>query len=86
MFASESASQTLKRIFRDCRWRSPFFQLDVEVVYGALPEDLVVFPLEHAAQVLEELREDHQLALVSIGNPATTTSQNEKCWYRFNNF
>lgn len=67
---SESASQTLKEFLELVDGDPPLLSIGLEVVYGALPDDLVVFPLEHAAQVLEELREDHQLALASIGNPA----------------
>jgi putative hydrolase of the HAD superfamily len=46
-----------------------FFEIGVKEVYENLSPDLPIFPLEGAVEVLMELREQHQLGLVTIGHP-----------------
>lgn len=67
--SSESALQTLKEFLELVDGDPKLLSIGEKIVYGELPEDLVVFPLEHAIQVLDDLKEYHQLALVSIGKP-----------------
>lgn len=68
--SSESALQTLKEFLEIIDGNPEFLSIGEKIIYGELPEDLVVFPLEHAVQVLDSLKERHQLALVSIGKPS----------------
>lgn len=67
--ASESARQTLKEFLELVDGDPEFLKMGEEIVYGELPEDLTVFPLEYATAVLDSLRETHELALVSMGKP-----------------
>lgn len=65
--ATESASQTLLEFLEITNGNKKFFDIGKAEVYGHLPSDLPVFPLDQALEVLEELAEQHQLALVSMG-------------------
>ncbi len=65
--ASLSSSQTLKEFLEIVDGDPALLTVGEKIVYGALPEDLVVFPLEQATTVLEKLKETYELALVSIG-------------------
>ncbi len=67
--ASESAGQTLKEFLELVDGDPAFLKMGEEIVYGEIPEDLAVFPLEYAATVLDSLKETHELALVSMGKP-----------------
>jgi putative hydrolase of the HAD superfamily len=44
-----------------------FLSIGIEEVYNSLPEDIPVFPLEDAVDLLSELYEIHKLALVTVG-------------------
>ncbi len=68
-FSSESASQTLKEFLELVDADPALLSVGEAVVYGDLPADLAVFPLDYAVEVLNHLKESHQLALVSIGKP-----------------
>lgn len=67
--SSESASQTLKEFLELVDGDPALLSLGEKIVYGDLPEDLAVFPLESATDVLDNLKENHELALVSMGKP-----------------
>ena len=67
--SSESSSQTLKEFLELVDGDPALLLLGEEVVYGELPEDLTVFPMEYADHVLNSLKETHQLALVTMGKP-----------------
>lgn len=45
-------------------------EVGVAVIYGDLPPDLPLFPLEGASEILADLGQYHQLALVTIGDEA----------------
>lgn len=65
--AAESARSTLSEFLEILGADERFFQIGVEEIYGDLPSDISIFPLEQAQEILMELKESHQLALVSIG-------------------
>jgi len=65
--AAESARSTLSEFLEILGAEERFFQIGVKEVYGDLPADISIFPLEQAPEILMELKESHQLALVSIG-------------------
>jgi putative hydrolase of the HAD superfamily len=67
--ASESASQTLLEFLEIINADKKYFEIGEAEVYGPLPSDIPVFPLEQVLEVLEELGAQHQLALVSMGKP-----------------
>jgi putative hydrolase of the HAD superfamily len=67
--SSPSASQTLKEFLELVDGDPALLSIGEKIVYGDLPEDLVVDPLEHAEQVLDYLKEHYPLALVSMGKP-----------------
>lgn len=76
--ASTSARDTLSEFLEILGAEERFFQIGVEVVYGDLPEEISVFPLEQAVEILVELKECHQLALVSIGEPEQQMAKMKK--------
>ncbi len=47
-------------------------------IYGDIPEEAVLFPLEDVVETLEELSERHQLALVSMGEEKQQREKMEK--------
>jgi FMN phosphatase YigB (HAD superfamily) len=55
-----------------------FYHIGVAEVYGDLPDDIPVFPLDQAVEILTELKESHQLALVSIGKTEQQLSKMKK--------
>jgi putative hydrolase of the HAD superfamily len=67
--ASESARHTLRHFLEFVGGDLSLLAAGEKAVYGELSPDLRVAPLEGAAEVLENLRKRHKLALVSIGNP-----------------
>lgn len=67
--SSESSSQTLKEFLELVDGDPKLLAVGEKIVYGELPEDISVFPLEHASEVLEALKEKYLLALVSKGKP-----------------
>ena len=67
---AESARQTLEEFIEIHAFDRKFLQVALEEVYEVVSDDLPVFPMEEAGEVLQELQQEHLLALVSIGNPA----------------
>lgn len=67
--SSESSSQTLKEFLELVDGDPKLFSVGEKIVYGDLPEDVSVFPLDHASEVLETLKGKYLLALVSRGRP-----------------
>lgn len=67
--SSESARGTLRRFLAATGGDPALLAVGEKVVYGELPPDLAAVQLEGAAEVLNELCKEHQLALVSIGKP-----------------
>lgn len=65
--ASESAAQTLQEFLEVIEGEKKYFEIGHAAVYSDLPEDIVVYPVHQAREVLEELQRDHMLALVSMG-------------------
>ena len=65
--ATESASQTLLEFLEIINGDKKYFDLGFGEVYGPLPSDFPVFPLDQALDLLSDLSADHQLALVSMG-------------------
>ncbi|HEX2579733.1 MAG TPA: HAD family hydrolase [Rhabdochlamydiaceae bacterium] len=68
--AAESASQTLLEFLEIINADKKFYQIGHAEVYGPLPQDFPVYPVEHAIDLLSDLSLEHQLALVSMGSPA----------------
>lgn len=66
--AAESASQSLLEFVELIDADKHFFEIGEKEVYGPLNATIPIFPLDDVIEVLEELREIHQLALVSKGD------------------
>lgn len=67
--AAESGSQTLLEFLEIINGDKRYFEIGQAELYGQLPSDFPVYPLDQALEVLEELGAQHQLALVSMGKP-----------------
>jgi putative hydrolase of the HAD superfamily len=67
--ASESASQTLLEFLEISNAGRKYFDIGYAELYGPLPSDFPVYPLDQALDILSELCSEHQIALVSMGKP-----------------
>jgi putative hydrolase of the HAD superfamily len=71
--ATESASQTLLEFLEitlsDKESDKKYFDIGHAEVYGPLPQDFPVYPLDQALNILSDLASQHQIALVSMGKP-----------------
>ena len=67
--ATESASQTLLEFLEIINGDRKYFDIGFAEVYGPIPLDFPVYPLDQALDLLSELSSEHQLALVSMGKP-----------------
>lgn len=67
--AAESGTQTLLEFLEITSADKKYFEIGHAELYGQLPSDFPVYPLDQALEVLEELGSEHQLALVSMGKP-----------------
>ncbi|MGR3912146.1 MAG: HAD family hydrolase [Candidatus Rhabdochlamydia sp.] len=65
--SSESALHTLKEFLDIIDGDAAFLDIGESIVYGEIAEDTTIFALEDAEAVLEQLKEHHQIALVSKG-------------------
>lgn len=65
--SSESAAHTLQEFLEILGAGEKFFEIGHREVYGPLPPEIPVFPLEGAVKLLEDLVDSDQLALVSTG-------------------
>jgi len=64
---AESARAALSEFIELVDGDERLYSLGVAEIYDVFPEDSVVFPLEDALAVLEEVRQMHRLALVTLG-------------------
>jgi len=67
--AAMSASQTLLEFLEITHSDKKYFDIGNAEVYGPLPQDFPVYPLDQALNVLSDLAREHQIALVSMGKP-----------------
>lgn len=67
--AAESASQTLLEFLEIMNGDKKFYEIGHAEVYGPLPQDFPVYPIDQAIDLLLDLSLGHQLALVSMGKP-----------------
>jgi len=67
--SAESARSALSEFVEILGVSKHFFEIGVREIYENLPADLPIFPLEGALETLSDLGQQHQLALVSVGNP-----------------
>ena len=74
----ESSSQTLKEFLIRVGADLVFLTIGQKNVYGPIPDDLPIIPLNHAFKILKNLKKSHQLAVVSIGNPDQQRLKMEK--------
>lgn len=65
--ASESASQTLLEFLEILDADNKYFEIGKSAVYHDLSQDIPVYALDQAHEVLSELGSEHLLALVSMG-------------------
>lgn len=66
---ADSASQTLLEFLEITNGDKKYFDIGYAEVYGPLPQDFPVYPLDQALDTLFELSREHQIALVSMGKP-----------------
>lgn len=64
---AESAKHALEEFIEINGIDRKFLTIGLEEIYGSLPEDMAIFPLEDAVDLLAELSGIHKLALVTIG-------------------
>ena len=64
---AESALHTLQEFMELVDADPSLLSIGEQIIYGEIAEDFSVFPLDEAYEVLEQLKEQHSLALVSIG-------------------
>jgi putative hydrolase of the HAD superfamily len=65
--SAESAREALSEFLEILGADEKFFTIGLQEIYGDLPLDIAVFPLNEVLEILAELKESHQLALVSVG-------------------
>ncbi len=67
--SAESARHTLSEFLEilGTEEEDKYFKMAVEEVYGPISDDIPIFPLEQAIEVLLDLKGTHELALVSMG-------------------
>lgn len=66
--AAESARSTLSEFLELIDAEEKFYSIGIKVIYGDFPDDIAIFPLDQALETLSELKETHQLALVTVGH------------------
>lgn len=64
---AESAGAALSEFHEVIDCDKKFLEIGVKEVYGSIPDDLPIFPLEGALSLLTDLAHYHQLALVTVG-------------------
>jgi FMN phosphatase YigB (HAD superfamily) len=64
---SESSRQTLAEFLEIIGADHCFFEIGVKEIYENLSPDLPIFPLDQAIEILTELKQTHELALVTVG-------------------
>lgn len=67
--ATSSAAETLEEFIELIDADKKYLTIGVQEVYGEIPSDLPIFPLDQVCEILNELSEFHELALVSKGKP-----------------
>lgn len=67
---SESSHTTLSEFCEILGASSEFLNLGEKIVYGDIPHDLNIFPIEGALDLLSYLSQSHRLALVTVGDEA----------------
>ncbi|MBY0528675.1 MAG: HAD family hydrolase [Rhabdochlamydiaceae bacterium] len=75
---AESSSRSLAEFLEILNADSSLLEVGIKEVYENIPEDLPVFSLEGAKEVLNELALEHQLALVTIGKPVQQMAKLKK--------
>jgi putative hydrolase of the HAD superfamily len=68
--SAESARTALAEFIELLGAEKKYFEIGVREAYDTLSFDLPIFPLEGALDLLIDLSQQHQLALVTVGNPA----------------
>ena len=76
--AADSAHSTLSEFLEILGADEKFYSIGIEEIYGKLPEDIAVFPIEEAVDILIGLKENHQIALVTIGKSEQQMSKMKK--------
>lgn len=65
--ATLSAAETLEEFIELIDADKKFLDIGIQEVYGEIPSDISIFPLDQVCEILQELSEFHQLAMVSKG-------------------
>ncbi len=65
---SESARAALEEFIEINGFDSRFLPIGLHEVYHTFSEDLPVFPVEEAVEILSKLSYEHKMAIVSVGN------------------
>lgn len=64
---AESATHALTEFLEILEADPHFLKMGEEIVYGEMPPDTPLFTLDYVLETLQELQENHQLALVTVG-------------------
>jgi putative hydrolase of the HAD superfamily len=84
--ASDSARSAIAEFVEILGIDKKFFEIGVKEVYENIPSEMPIFPLEGAIEILMELSKQHQLALVTIGNPMLQMDKMKKAGIDFRIF
>lgn len=68
--SAESARAALSEFIEILGVGRDLLDVGVKEIYDSLPQDIPIFPLDGALEMLSDLGHQHQLALVTVGKPA----------------
>ena len=81
-----SAREALSEFLEIMDGKEEFYSLGEEVIYGDFPVDMTVLPLDDVLTSLEELKDLHKLALVTVGKKDLQLKKMEKAGIDFTLF
>ncbi|MFS8563391.1 MAG: HAD family hydrolase [Rhabdochlamydiaceae bacterium] len=75
---ADSARSSLSEFLDIMDGKEQFYSIGEKVIYGDFPSDIVILPLDDVTEILSELKETHQLALVTVGEKDLQFKKMEK--------
>ena len=81
-----SAKDALEEFFEIHQLDSRFLPIGIQEVYEGYSEDIPVFPVKGAIEILNELRLHHQMAIVTIGKEELQKKKMKKAGIDFSYF
>ncbi len=75
---ADSARHSLSEFLDIMDGKEQFYSIGEETIYGGFPEDIVILTLDDVPEILNELKDQHQLALVTVGKKDLQLKKMEK--------